>query len=116
MYAVCERITLVLDNHNTHMKVGCYTAFGASWARDLVRRIEFWHTPKHSSQPNITENESSAPTRQWLGGRRVGDIGTLGDATAIWSVDVTTCRGVGWRMKIDDARRRLKSVYAKIKL
>ena len=116
-YADCERITLVLDNLNTHTKGAFYTAFEASRARDLVRRIEFCYTPKHGSWLNIAENELSAMTRQCLSGRRIGDIETLRDEIAAWSVDVNTRqRGVDWRLKVKDARCKLKSVYPKIKL
>ena len=53
-------------------------------------------------------------TRQCLSGRRIGDLNTLRAEIAAWSADVTTRqRGVDWRMKIDDARRKLKSGYAK---
>ena len=38
---------------------------------ELVRRIEFCHTPKHGSWLNIAENELSAMTRQCLGKRRI---------------------------------------------
>ena len=54
-------------------------------------------------------------TRQCLSGRRIGDLETLRAAVAAWSADVNARqRGVDWRMKIDDARRKLKSVYPKI--
>ena len=80
-----------------------------------MRRIEFCYTPKHGSWLNIAENELSAMTRQCLSGRRIGDLKTLRAEIAAWSKDVNTCqRGVDWRMKIGDARRKLKSVYPKI--
>ena len=116
-YADCKRTTLVLDNLNTHAKGAFYTAFRASRAGDLVRRIEFRDTPNHGSWLNIAENELSAMTRQCLSGLRIGDIGTLRDENAAWSVDVNTRqRGVDWRLKIKDARCMLKSVYPKIKV
>ena len=116
-YAACERITLLLDNRNTHTKGAFYTAFEASRARDLVRRIEICYTPMHGSWLNIAENELRALTRQCLSGRRIGDIGTLRDEISAWSADVNTHqRGVDWRMKVDDARCKLKSVYPKINL
>ena len=114
-YAGCEQVTLVLDNLNTHTKGAFYKAFEPARARDLVRRINFCYTPKHGSWLNIAENELSAMTRQCLSERRIGDLQTLRDEIAAWSKDVNTRqRGVDWRMKIDDARRKLKSVYPKI--
>ena len=116
-YADCGRITLVLDNLNTHTKGAFYEAFEPSRARELVRRIDFCYTPKHGSWLNIAENELSAMTRQCLSGRRIGELGTLQAEIGAWSSDVNSRqRGVDWRMKIADARCKLKSVYPKIML
>jgi hypothetical protein len=115
-YAHCAKIKLVSDNLNTHTKGAFYEVFPPERARQLVRRIEFRHTPKHGSWLNIAENELSSLTRQCVAGQRFGDIETLRDQTAAWSTDVnSTQRGVEWHMKIDDARTKLKSVYPQIK-
>jgi len=54
-------------------------------------------------------------TRQCVSGRRPGELEILQREIAAWSSDVNnTQRGVDWRMKIDDARYKLKSVYPKI--
>jgi hypothetical protein len=116
-YAKVDRVTVVCDNLNTHTKGAFYEAFPPARARELVRRIEFCHTPKHGSWLNIAENELSSLTRQCVAGRRFGDVGTLRKETKAWSSDVNkTQRGVDWQMKIDDARGKLTSVYPKIKL
>lgn len=115
-YAQCEKVILVCDNLNTHTTGAFYEAFEPERARQLVRRIEFCHTPKHGSWLNIAENELSSLTRQCVSGRRFGDISTLREETSAWSLDVnSTQRGVDWQMKIDDARCKLTSVYPKIK-
>ena len=115
-YAECEKVILVCDNLNTHTKGAFYEAFEPERARQLVRRIEFRHTPKHGSWLNIAENELSSLTRQCVSGRRFANVQTLRDETAAWSTDVnSTQRGVDWQMKIDDARCKLKSIYPKIK-
>jgi hypothetical protein len=116
-YASCEKVILVCDNLNTHTKGAFYETFEPDRARDLVRRIDFCHTPKHGSWLNIAENELSSLTRQCVAGRRIGDVETLREETTAWSTDVTaTQRGVDWQMKIDDARCKLKSVYPNIML
>lgn len=116
-YAHCAKVILVCDNLNTHTKGAFYEAFAPERARQLVRRIEFCHTPKHGSWLNIAENELSSITRQCVAGRRFGDVDTLREETSAWSSDVNnTQRGVDWQMKIDDARCKLRSVYPKIKL
>ena len=114
-YADCPKITLVCDHLNTHTKGAFYQVFEPARARELVRRIEFCHTPKHGSWLNIAENELSSMTRQCVRGRRIGDLGTLHDEVSAWSTDVNgTQRGVDWQMKVDDARCKLKSVYPQI--
>jgi DDE superfamily endonuclease len=116
-YANCERVILICDQLNTHTKGAFYEAFEPERARQLVRRIEFCHTPKHGSWLNIAENELSSLTRQCINGRRFEDIETMQAETAAWSKDVNRRqRGVDWQMKIDDVRCKLTSVYPKIKL
>lgn len=116
-YAHCPLVTLVCDNLNTHTKGAFYEAFEPARARDLVRRLQFCHTPKHGSWLNIAENELSSLTRQCVSGRRFGKIEKLQSEIKAWSIDVnTTKRGVDWQMKIDDARCKLKSLYPKIKV
>jgi hypothetical protein len=115
-YASCEKVILVCDNLNTHTKGAFYEVFEPQRARELVRRLEFRHTPKHGSWLNIAENELSSLTRQCVSGRRFGDIRTLRRETSAWCNDVNgRQRGVEWQMKIDDARIKLRSVYPKIK-
>jgi hypothetical protein len=116
-YAQCAKVILVCDNLNTHTKGAFYEAFEPERARQLVRHVEFRHTPKHGSWLNIAENELSSLTRQCVAGRRFGDVDTLRDETSAWSSDVNrTQRGVDWQMKIAHARIKLTSLYPKIKL
>lgn len=116
-YANCPKVILVCDNLNTHTKGAFYEAFQPERARQLVRRIEFRHTPKHGSWLNIAENELSSLTRQCVARRRFADVETLRNETSAWSSDVNSMqRGVDWQMKVDDARCKLKSVYPKIKV
>ena len=106
-----------VDAVQSDTKGAFYEAFEPERARQLVRRIEFCHTPKHGSWLNIAENELSSLTRQCIAGRRIGDLATLENEIGAWSNDVNqTQRGVDWQMKIDDARCKLKSVYPKIEL
>jgi DDE superfamily endonuclease len=114
-YARCEKIILVCDNLNTHTRGAFYEVFEPERARELVRRIEFRHTPKHGSWLNIAENELSSLTRQCVAGRRFADAGVLRKETSAWCSDINRRqRGVEWHMKIADARMKLTSVYPKI--
>ena len=107
-YADCPKITLVCDHLNTHTKGAFYEVFEPARARELVRRIEFCHTPKHGSWLNIAENELSSMTRQCVRGRRIGDLGTLHDEVSAWSTDVNgTQRGVELHGRTDASAGRL---------
>ena len=114
--AGCGQVTLVCDNLNTHTRGAFYEAFEPERARTLARRVEFCHTPKHGSWLNVAKSEPGCMTRQCLANRRIGDIGTLRAELEAWADDVNSAqRGVDWHMGADDARRKLKSIYPKIK-
>ncbi len=116
-YAACEKVILVCDNLNTHTKGAFYEVFEARRARELVRRLDFRHTPRHGSWLNIAENELSSLTRQCVAGRRFGDVETLRRETSAWCSAVNgQQKGVEWQMKTDDARTKLTNVYPKIKV
>lgn len=115
-YAHCKRVTLVLDNLNTHTKGAFYEVFEPAVARAYVKRIEFVYTPKHGSWLNVAECELSALTRQCLSGRRLGELDELNAEIAAWSDHINQKqRGVDWQFQIDEARTKLVRLYPKIK-
>ena len=115
-YADCDVITLVMDNLNTHTQGAFYDAFEPEKARAYLRRLEFCYTPKHGSWLNVAECELSCLTSQCLRGRRLGELAVLQKEIAAWSEKTNAKqRGVDWQFKIDDARRKLKRLYPKIK-
>ncbi len=114
-YAGCDKITLVLDNLNTHTKGAFYTAFDPARARAYVERIDFVYTPKHGSWLNIAECELSAMSRQCLNGRRIGYLAELQLEIAAWATHTNhKQRAVDWQFQLDDARTKLKHLYPKI--
>ena len=56
-YPDAQRITLVMDNINTHSAASLYGTFAPEKAKALWDRFEFIHTPKHSSWLNMAEIE-----------------------------------------------------------
>ena len=115
-YADCNKVTLVMDNLNTHTKGAFYEVFEPAVARTYVKRLEFIYTPKHGSWLNIAECELSAMTRQCLKGRRIGELDVLGQEIQAWADYANEKqRGVDWQLQIGEARTKLKSLYPKIK-
>jgi hypothetical protein len=111
-YADAEKVMVVCDNLNTHTWGAFYEAFEAEKARELVRRIEFHHTPKHGSWLNIAENELSSLTRQAISGRRIKSIEMLREETSAWADSSNEKqRGVDWQFTVENARVKLKSLY-----
>ena len=52
------RITLVMDNLNTHRPGALYETFGPAEAKALWDRFEFVHTPKHGSWLNVADSDA----------------------------------------------------------
>ena len=115
-YKRAKKVIVVCDNLNTHTKGAFYEVFSAAKARAFVKRIDLRYTPKHGSWLNIAENELSAMTRQCVTGRRFESTQKLRSETTAWSNHANKKqRGVDWQFKVKDARRKLKSLYPKIK-
>ena len=115
-HAECDKVTLVLDNLNTHTKGAFYEVFEPDVARAYVKKIDFIFTPKHGSWLNVAECELSAMTRQCLSGRRIGELDELNDEIAAWAERTNEKqRGVDWQFQIDEARTKLARLYPKIK-
>ncbi len=114
-YSDCEKVILVSDNLNTHTRGAFYEAFPPEQAREIVKRIEFHHTPKHGSWLNVAECELSAMTSQAIAKQRFADIETLSNQIAAWAKRTNQKqRGVSWQFSIEKARNKLKSIYPKI--
>jgi hypothetical protein len=65
---------------------------------------------------NVAENELSSMTRQCVTGPRFEAIRPLQKETKAWSeASNSKQRGVDWQFNVQAARRKLKSLYPKIK-
>lgn len=115
-YAECDKITLVMDNLNTHTKGAFYEAFEPEVARAYVKRIDFVYTPKHGSWLNIAECELSCLSSQCFADRRIGHLSELQTEISAWATRTNEkFRVVDWQFKIDDARRKLKRFHPTFK-
>ena len=104
-----KRITLVMDNLNTHRPGALYEAFPPAEA--LWDRFEFVYTPKHGSWLNVAEVELSVMIRQCLN-RRIDSIDILRDEVAAWQASRDRLHAkVNWQFTTHDARIKLKRLY-----
>jgi hypothetical protein len=110
-YAGVPKVTLVMDNLNTHTTGSLYEAFPPAEARLLAQRLEIHYTPKHGSWLNIAENELSTLTRQCLA-RRIATLREMRAHVNAWQRKRNKQRTpVRWRFTLDRARERLRRVY-----
>ena len=110
-----RRITLVMDNLNTHNGASLYKSFAPAKARALLDKLEFVYTPKHGSWLNMAEVEFSVLSQQCLD-RRIADTDTLSEEVGAWTDARNRARApVNWRFTTADARIKLRHLYPAIK-
>ena len=110
-YPNAQKVTLVMDNLNTHTGASLYEVFQPSEARRLLDRIQIHYTPKHGSWLNMAEIELSVLTRQCLD-RRIPDKATLASEVAAWQHRRNIAQAkIDWRFTNDEARIKLKRLY-----
>ena len=110
-YPDAKKITLVMDNLNTHRPGALYEAFPPAQAKALWDRFEFLFTPKHGSWLNVAEVELNVMIRQCLN-RRIDCIDILRNEVAAWQAARDRLRAkVNWQFTTDDARVKLKRLY-----
>src|SRR3982750_1422118 len=114
-YPAAERITVVLDNLNTHGPASFYEGFAPAEARRLTERFDFHYTPKHGSWLNMAEIEFSVLSRQCLN-RRINDAETLRNETQAWQQERNAgSNTIDWQFTTANARIKLKRLYPVIK-
>lgn len=110
-YSNADKITLVMDNLNTHSGASLYKAFPPEHARRLLNKLEFVYTPKHGSWLNMAECEFSVLSRQCLA-RRLPDSESVANEITAWTRSRNqNTASVDWRFSAEDARIKLKRLY-----
>lgn len=110
-WPAARKVRIVLDNLNTHTPASLYETFPPQKARQLVKKLEFHYTPKHSSWLNMAEVELSVLTAQCLD-RRIGNVETLAREVAAWESERNECQAtIDWRFTIPKARDKLQRLY-----
>jgi hypothetical protein len=115
-YPEAERITLVMDNLNTHRLSTLYEAFEPTEARRLINKVEPVHTPKHGSWLNMAECELSVLEQQ-AAGDRVSEEAELRERVMLWHDDRNhRTKRIDWQFQTADARVKLRRLYPQIEL
>lgn len=110
-YKEAEKITLVMDNLNTHEPGSLYEAFSPEKAKALWDRFEFVYTPKHGSWLNMAEIELNVLTGQCLD-RRIDDIKIIRKEVRAWQEFRNNKNAkVNWQFTAKDARIKLSRLY-----
>jgi hypothetical protein len=110
-YKDAEKITLVMDNLNTHEPGSFYEAFLPEKAKALWDRFEFVYTPKHGSWLNMAEIELNVLTGQCLN-RRIDEIGIVRKEVRAWQEFRNNRNAkVNWQFTTKDARIKLSRLY-----
>lgn len=113
-YPKASKITLVLDNVNTHCTGSFYETFRPQEAKRLMDKIEFVFTPKHGSWLNMAEIELNVLTKQCLN-RHIDNLKTIRKEVSAWQRHRNKKRKqVNWQFTTKDARVKLKKLYPSI--
>ena len=110
-YQGAKKITLVMDNLNTHSPGALYQTFPPDQAKALWDRFEFVYTPKHGSWLNVAEIELNVLIGKCLN-RRIGSMEELREEVAAWQArrDQINAK-VNWQFTTENARVKLKRLY-----
>jgi len=114
LYQGAEKITLLMDNLNTHTPGALYETFNPDKAKSLWDRFEFIFTPKHGSWLNMAEIELNVLLGQCLN-RRIDNIDKVISEAAAWQNHRNNKDAkVNWQFTTDDARIKLSRLYPSI--
>jgi len=110
-YPEAEKITLVMDNLNTHKPGSFYEVFPPKRAKKLWDRFEFIYTPKHGSWLNMAEIELNVLNGQCLN-RRIDELSDVITECEAWvNYRNNKIATIDWQFSPENARIKLKRLY-----
>lgn len=114
LYPKAKKITLVMDNYNTHTPGALYETYLPKEAKRILDRFEFKYTPKHGSWLNMAEIELNVLMGQCLS-RRIDNMNTIKKEVSAWQKHRNNKEyKIEWRFTTKDARIKLKKLYPSI--
>jgi transposase len=106
-YENVDRITLIMDNLNTHTEKSMIGLFGEQEGRRLWARFDVHYTPVHGSWLNQAEIAINMYARQCLGKSRIPSIELLRKKTKAWIRYINHKKGcIKWNFTKTDARKK----------
>ena len=113
-YKTAKKITLVMDNLNTHKPSALYEAFEPKEAKRVWDRFEFVYTPKHGSWLNMAEIELHVLMGQCLN-RRIDNLEIMKEEVHAWENHRNSKDAkIKWQFTTQEARVKLKKLYPSI--
>ena len=110
-YRGARKITLVMDNLNTHGPGSLYETFTPTAAKALWDRFEFVYTPKHGSWLDMAEIELNVLIKQCLN-RRIDNLEEMRAEVAAWQKQRDNAGStINWQFTCESARIKLKRLY-----
>jgi len=104
-------ISLVQDNHSSHMPQAFYEVYEPAKAKQYLDRLIFEYTPAHGSWLNMAECELSVLARQAIG-NRIDKKSDLVDRISAWEkIRNQQAVKANWQFTKEDARIKLKKLY-----
>lgn len=115
-YRRAEKITLVMDNLNTHSPGSLYETFAPAAAKALWDRFEFVFTPKHGSWLDMAEIELNVLIKQCLS-RRIDNLDEMRAEVAAWQKQRDNMDSkIDWQFTCENARTKLRRLYPTVGL
>ncbi len=105
------RITLIMDNLNTHTLGSLYETFPPEKAKALADRFEICYTPKHGSWLNMAEIELNVMIGQCLK-RHIASLEEATRELKAWEQSRNAASAtINWQFTTEKARIKLKRLY-----
>ena len=110
-YHHAKKITLVMDNLNTHKAASLYEAFEPEEAKRIRDHFEFIYTPKHGSWLNMAEIELNVLIHQCLD-RHIDSLPKVTAAVEAWQCHRNNLNAtIDWQFTTEKARIKLRRLY-----
>lgn len=110
-YKTADKVNIVCDNLNTHFEKSFYETFSKKEANKILKKINFYYTPKHASWLNMAEIEINMLEIECVG-RRIASEEILKEEIEAWQKKVNNeKRKINWSFTKRDAYKKLSHHY-----